>query len=220
MSSRRAVALLHGTQRAVHLDDAARVAVGEVHRAAGGADVQLHRADRRCPVAAVADLERLEAPGQALEVAGGAGRELPVEVERQGDLVLAGPRRAERLRRRAASARGRAARRHRTPARGRRTSARPPAAAAGTTGATRDDRGRSAAPPAACGPEPSATSSCVWAHAHDPVRSPSSPPAPLSIRSWGSGAPAGTRSTRPAGPRRRRAPATAATGPERRPPPG
>ena len=91
------VALLHGTQRAVHLDDPLRVAVGEVHRAAGGADVQLDRADRRCPVAAVADLERLEAPGQALEVAGGAGRELPVEVERQGDLILAGPRRAERL---------------------------------------------------------------------------------------------------------------------------
>ena len=91
------VALLHGPQRAVHLDDPLRVAVGEVHRATGGADVQLDRADRRCPVAAVADLERLEAPGQALEVAGGAGRELPVEVERQGDLILAGPRRAQRL---------------------------------------------------------------------------------------------------------------------------
>ena len=91
------VALLHGPQRAVHLDDPLRVPLREVHRAAGGADVQLDRADRWCPVGAVADLERLEAPGQALEVAGGAGRELPVEVQRQGDLILAGPRRAERL---------------------------------------------------------------------------------------------------------------------------
>jgi hypothetical protein len=64
---------LHGAQRAVHLDDPLGVPLREVHRATGGADVQLHRPDRRCPVAAVADLERLETTRQALEVARGAG---------------------------------------------------------------------------------------------------------------------------------------------------
>ena len=76
------VLLLQGAQRAVHLDDAVRVVLGEVDRTACGADMHLHGADRRRAVDGL-DLERLQPACEALEVAFGPCRELPVEVERK-----------------------------------------------------------------------------------------------------------------------------------------
>ena len=55
----RAVRLLGRPQRAVHLDDSLRVVGGQVDRAAGGADVHLHRADGGRAVRPVPDHERL-----------------------------------------------------------------------------------------------------------------------------------------------------------------
>ena len=62
------VVLLDRSERPVHEHDPLRVPIGEVDRTSGRADVHLHSADGGHAVD-VFDLERLQPPSQALEVA-------------------------------------------------------------------------------------------------------------------------------------------------------